>query len=362
MRKLIALMLFVFLCFAAIPALAQTVTPNPNPTPESTAEATMPDGAFTANVNPSALTGKDSVTFVRFINTVIDEPSVDLYIQELGDKGIIKDLTFGQVTDSMLLPAGKYNLVARAAGSGPDGKVITTTNWEFQPETSWLVTLVGLTSNASLQLEPVNLLRDDIANNMGRVRVINFVAGAPDLMVSSSAGDDFGQSLGWMGIFDADMKPATYNLAVASKDGNVLLKDSAVDVGAGALSTVMLIGSVDGSQPVKLVTFNSPADVSRVQFVNNSSAAIQIFGRPDDVELVKSLAAGQTSDWITVPSRSVTFVSYAAGTGPTGRELGSWIGVVQPFRDVTVTFTDAKTADASDPVFSPTLSEKNTTG
>jgi len=176
------------------------------------------------------------------------------------------------------------------------------------------------------------------------------------LMVKSSSGDDFGHSLGWIGIFDTDMKPGKYSLTVTSKDGKALLTDSAVDVGGGALSTMLLVGSVDGGQPIQLVTFNSLAYVSRVQFVNKSNAAIQIFMRPGDMELVKSLAVGETSEWVTVPSGSVTFVSYAAGTGPTGQEMGSWIGVVQPLRDLKISFTAAKAADASEPVFSPPLS------
>jgi hypothetical protein len=365
MRKPIALVLALFLCLASIPAFAQDETPSPDQpvmTPEGTAEVNAQNGTSVASLNPLNLVGTDNVTFVRFANTVVDVPSVDLYVQELGEKGVVKDLAFGQVTDAMLLPSGKYNVDARAAGSGPDGEVITTMNWDFQPDTSWLVTFVGLTSNASLQLEPINLLRNDIAADMARVRVVNLVAGAPELTVSSSKGEDFGQSLAWSDVFDADIKPGTYNLTVTSKDEEPLLTNSAVDVEAGMLSTVVLVGSVDGSQPLQLVTFNSLADVSRVQFVNNSSAPVQIFARPGDVELVQSLAAGETSDWVTVPSGAVTFVSYAPGTGPAGQELGSWIGTVQPMRDVVITFGADSTSTASDPVFSPALSEMNAAG
>ena len=194
MRKITALVLFVLLCLAAIPAFAQTETPSPDQptiTPESTAEIST----SITNMNPLNLVGSDDVTFVRFANTVIDVPSVDLYVQELGDKGMIKDLSFGQVTNEILLPAGNYNVVARTAGSGSEGKVLTTMKWNFQQDTSWLVTLIGLRSKASLQLEPINLLRNDIADDMSRVRVVNLVAGAPALTVSTSTGDDFGHSL-----------------------------------------------------------------------------------------------------------------------------------------------------------------------
>jgi len=358
MRKVTPLLLFVFLCLATIPAFAQTETPSPKP-PEGSAEATVEAGTPITNINPLNLAASDKIAFVRFANTTIDVPSIDLYIQELGDKGVVKDLTYTQVTNTMLLPAGKYTVIARTSGSSAEGKALTTMKWDFQPDTSWLVTLIGLTSNASLQLEPVNLLRNKIADDMARVRVINLVAGAPKLTVSSSD-NAFVHSLGWTAVFDTDLKPGTYNLTVTSKDGKTLLTDSAVDVGGGALSTVMLVGSVDRLQPLRLVTFKSPAYVSRIQFVNNSSVPIQIFARPGNVELVKSLAEGETSDWVTVPSGSVTFVSYASGTGPDGQELGSWIGIVKPFRDRKVGFAANNISDANDPVFSPTLTEMNT--
>src|SRR5436190_13069391 len=123
----------------------------------------------------------------------------------------------------MLLPAGEYNIVARAAGSRAGGEALTTMKWDFQPETSWIVPLIGQTANASLQLEPISLLRNDIAEDMSRVRVVNLVAGTPQLKVSSSAGDDFGQALNWTDVFDADMKPGSYNLNVTSTDGKSLL-------------------------------------------------------------------------------------------------------------------------------------------
>lgn len=364
MRKATLLALFGLLCLAAFPVFAQDKTPTPNPpSAESTAESTMQaNTAETGAMNPLNLIGSDNVTFVRFVNTADDVPSVDLYVEELGDKGVVKDLAFGKVSELTVLPAGKYNVVARAAGSSPSDTAITTMSWDFQPDTSWLVALVGLTSKASLQLEPISLVQTDIASDMSRVRVVNLVADAPALTVSGSTGEDFGKGLAWSDVFDADMKAGSYKLSVASDAGDSLLKDSAVELKNGGLSTVVLAGSVKGTQPLQLITFNSAENVSRVQFINNSNAAIQIFARPGDVELVQSLAAGATSDWVSVPSGSVTFVAYAPGTGPSGQELGSWIGEVHPLRDVTVTFTGDKTATASDPVFSSTVNDIRAAG
>lgn len=348
MRKVMLLLTLTLLYL--IPVFAQTETPTPDATPESTPAM---DESLMVNMNPLNLAATDSVVFVRFAHAAADGTAVDLYVHELGDTPVVEDLTFGEQTGFIFLPASSYSIVARAAGSGVEGEVITVMDWNFQQNTSWLVTFVGLLSTVSLQLEPINLLRDDIPADMARVRVVNFVSGGSALTINSSTGDNFGQSLGWIGVFDTDMSPGTHSLTVTSQDGTAMLTDSVVDIGSDALTTLLLIGSADGTQPLQLITFNSPANVSRVQFVNNSSVPIQIFVRPGNHEIIASLASGQTSEWVTVSSGSVTFVTYVPGTGPVGQELSAWIGEVHPLRDLTITFNADNTAAESDPVFSP---------
>lgn len=348
MRKVSILLTLALFCL--IPAFAQTETPPPDATPEST--PAMDEGMM-VNINPLTVAASDSVAFVRFAHAAADGVAVDLYIQELGDTPLVEDLAFGEQTGFIFLPSSTYNIVARAAGSGVDGEAIAIMDWNFQQDTSWLVTFVGLFSNVSLQLEPVNLLRDDIPADMARVRVVNFVSGGPALTITSSTGDNFGQSLGWIGVFDTELPPGTTSLTVTSPDGTALLTEPVVDVGGDALITLLLVGSADGTQPLRVISFTSPANISRVQFVNNSSVPLQIFARPGNQELVASLAPGQTSEWATVPSGSVTFVTYAPGTGPTGQELSAWIGAVHPLRDLAISFNEDRTAAEGDPVFSP---------
>ncbi len=354
MRKPTLLLMFLVLCFTVIPTFAQTETPTPID-PAVTPEVGMEDAL---NTNPWNLGAADSIAFVRFAHTAADAAPVDLYIHELGDAPVAGNLAFGEATGFVFLPAGEYTIVARNAGSGVEGEILTTMNWDFQTNTSWSASLVGLISTGTLLLEPINLLRDDIADDVSRVRVVNYVSGGSPLTITSSAGDDFGHALGWIGVFDTDLTPGTYDLTVTSEDGTALLTDSAVELESDALTALLLIGSADGSQPLQFITLNSPEFVSRVQFVNSGTEPIQIFVRPGDHELVASLAPGETSEWATVSSGSATFVTYVPGTGPTGQELGAWIGEVHPFRDLTITFMADNSADEGDPVFSPdTLDE-----
>lgn len=353
MKKLTWLALLMLVLSIAAPAYAQTVTPPPSPstTPTVAGDTVLqPD-----NLNPLNVTAEDAVAFVRFAHVSADAPSVDLYVQEIGDTPLVSDLAYGEVTDFILLPEGNYNIVATAAGTGMDGDVVATINWDVAPNTSWLVSVVGLMSNVSMSVEPMALLRNDIGEDTARVRVVNFISGAQPLTIASDAGDDFGQGLDWMGVFDADVKPGTYNLSVTTPDSSLKTENVPVDLAGGQLSTLLILGSADGTQPVQIVPFDSIADSARVQIVNNSGEAIDIFRRPGDEQVVTSLEAGATSDWISVPSGSTTFVAYAPGTGPSGTELASWIGELSPARDVTVTFGADGATEQTDVQFTSSM-------
>ena len=214
MRNVLFILASALLCLTMNAVSAQTED-------LSTAEPTTISGPA-VNTNPLNLVATDSVVFVRFAHAAADAPPVDLYLQEMGELPVVNALAFGQETDFVFLPAGSHTVVARAAGSGPGGEIITSTDWNFQRDTSWLVAFAGLTSNASLQLEPINLLRDDIPADRSRVRVVNLVSEGTVLSVSSSTGDDFGQMLGWIGVFDADVTPGAVSLSLASSDGTAL--------------------------------------------------------------------------------------------------------------------------------------------
>ncbi len=335
MRKTIWLILLAMLLdVVATPVFAQTVTPQPMPT-------TTPAGAADLqmqNLNPLNVTAEDAVAFIRFAHVSADAPAVDIYIREMGDAPLIVNLDYGMVTDYILLPEGSYSVITSAPGTGIDGDVVATINWDVARNTSWLISVVGLVSNVSMSVEPISLLRNDLADDVSRVRLVNFISGAEPLTIASDAGDDFGQGLGWMGVFDTEVVPGTYNLSVTAPDGTALAENAAVDLAGGQLSTLLILGSADGSREVEVIPFASTADIARVQIINNSGEAMDIFLRPGDEQVATSLEADATSEWISVPSGSVTFVAYAPGTGPTGQELAAWIGELNPARDVTITF------------------------
>lgn len=351
MRKWILWLAVASICLASFSVYAQEETPSP----ESTPDMAMTDELSMVTTNPWNLTADSQVALVRFAHTTADYGPVDVYVRDLGDTQVAAGLAFGTETGFVLLPAGEHAISVRSAGSGVAGEILATTSWNFQNNTTWLVAFAGLEANVSLQLEPINLLRDNINADVARVRLVNFIPGGPALTVTDSTGETFGQGMGWFGVVDSERVPGDYALNVTSADGTTLVADVPVTLWGGALTTLMIMGSTDGSQPVQLISFSSPGNVSRVQFVNNYSEMLQVFMIPGNVEIVPSLAIGATSEWVTLPSGAVTFVTYIAGAGPTSQQQISWIGRVLPMRDLVITLLPDRTADEGDPVFSPTI-------
>jgi hypothetical protein len=348
--------LMLLSCILAVPMFAQTVTPtSPDPAISGTQRVTQfaPTNVSRSDApNPTQLTAEDETAFIRFAHVALDAPPVDLYITEIGDTPLIENLAYGAVTDFIYLPEGNYTLIAREVNSSMDGDPLAILNWDFAQDTSSLVSLAGLLSNVSLQIEPIVLLRNDIANDTARVRVINFVSGAEPLTITSEDGDDFGQALGWLGVFDTDVTAGMYNLNITTSDGSSLTKNSSIELPAGQLSTLLVLGSPDS---VEVLPFHSVADAARVQLINNTSDTIDIFRRPDNERVVASLAAGETSEWIAMPSGSTTFIAFAPETGPTGQELAAWIGEVKTVRDTTITFQADGSFEQTEVQFTPSI-------
>lgn len=352
MKKITFVIVLVLLC-ATAPAFAQTMTPPP--APSTTPTAASETSVQAENLNPLDVTAEDTTAFVRFAHVSADAAAVDIFVREIGDTPLVENLAYGEVTDFYLLPEGNYTIIASETGTGIEGNVVATLSWDVAPNTSWLISVAGLVANVSMNVEPLVLLRNDISDDIARVRLINFISGAQPLTISSASGDSFGEGLGWMGIFDGDFAPGTYNLNATTPDGSTQTENMAIDLTGGQLTTLLVLGSADGTREVEILPVYSASDSARVQIVNNMGEAIDLFRRPGDEQVVTSLGAGETSEWILTPSGSVTFVAYAAGTGPTGQELGAWIGEVKPLRDVTISFGAEGEAQQSDVQFTESM-------
>lgn len=316
------LLLMCALCLLAVPAFAQEATPEMT-------------GSYAINA-PTDLDPAGSLAFVRFVHAAADVGPVDIYLAETPDTPVVANLTFGEVTEEVLLPSSA-GLIAQAAGSEAGSETTTQLDFELGGNSSWIVAVVGLNSNASVLLEPISVLRSDY-NEMARVRVMNLVASDATFSVTSDADMDFGTELGFNGMADNDIEPGSYTLSLTGADGSAVGESEAYTFEANTTNTLLIVGAADGSQPIRVIPVVSPRDVSHVQFVNAGTEPVDIFIRPGDTAVVNGLEGGATSEWVEVPSGAATFITYAPGTGPTGQEQAALPLQLDPSRDVVITF------------------------
>lgn len=326
--------LFAILLLAAgalTPVLAQgsdtTTTTTDTETPTFT--VTVPD-----------VSGVDSVAFAVFAHTGADTGPVDIYIDSLSATPVVTNLAFGEATDVFAIPGGAQVISIRPNDSPADSDPLTTLSWDFTGNSTWVVAVVGLQSNLSFLAEPVTIIRTPL-NGLSRVRVVNFVADAASLGVTADedAGNSLATSLAWAGIHDADVEPGTYSLSLTGSDGAAIGDATSYTFEADTTYTLLLTGSATGTPAIDVLTVELPQDETRVRFVNERSDTVDIHVRPENGLLSGGLAAGATSEWVTLPSQASTFIAYAPGTGPTGQELAALPTQLRPGRDVTVVFT-----------------------
>lgn len=330
------------LCLLAVPAFAQEATPEA--TPEM---GTM--GGYAVNA-PTDLDPTSSLTSVYFAHTAADVGPVDIYMTERPDTPVVANLGFGEVTEEVMLPS-TATFAARMAGDAADSPPLAQLDFDLGGNTTWVISVVGLASNASVLLEPLSVVRTDY-NDMARVRVMNLVATGDTYTVTSDSDINFGTELEFHSTADNDIEPGTHNLTLTDADGNTVGESQSYTFDANTTTTLLIVGGADGT-PVQVIPITSERYTNRVQFVNNGTDPVDVFTRPGGSAIVSNLAGGATSEWVDVPSGAVTFITYAPGTGPTGQELAALPIQLAPWRDVVVTFGADGQAELSSTSFSP---------
>ena len=308
-------------------------------TPTSSAETVEVEQAVevaavmtSAVVTPPDVNLEQSVAFIAFAHTSIDSGPIDLYTGR-SNALVVTNLAFGEATGLMPFNGGPRRFVARPAGSGADGEVLYTVEWDYLANSSWIVTAAGLLDELSFIVEPVSIVRNDF-DGRARVRVANFV---PDRRVTVRSENDieFGNGLGWIGIKDTMVDAGSYTLEV-NADGEALMEPVTFELGKETTHTFYVIGHPDSDHAVRLLPIIAPQDMTRVRFVSERSDTVDIHYRPTNDRIIESIAGGATSEWIALASGAVTFIAYEPGTGPRGRELGALPLQLRPGRDMTV--------------------------
>jgi hypothetical protein len=194
----------------------------------------------------------------------------------------------------------------------------------------------GVSSNQSVAIQPIAVIRNDL-KGQARVRVVQVISGLGRVNVTSEEGVTFGDSLGWLGNQDTMVEPGDYILRTDTTAGAPVVPPTAFTFEANQSYVLFISGSMDGETRPKFVTLVNPQDTTRVRFVNEGDAAADVHYRPGNAKIADGLEPGATSEWVEIPTSSVTFIAYRPGDGPTGQEVASLTASLRSGRDTTIT-------------------------
>lgn len=311
------------------------------PVVEATAEAAAPVGGYV--LNPPPIDVNQGITFVTFVHTSVDSGPVDIYY---GDQPtpVVAGLTYGTFTGFVPMQSGNRTFRARPAGSGPTGEVLYRMSWDYQANSTWMVTAAGVASRVAFIVEPITIIRNNY-DGQARVRVINLIATGPRVTVTASNGTVLGNGLGWVGIKDTMVAPGEYTLNATTQSGLALAQPITTTFAANHTYTLFMIGDGSAERPLSILNLPVREDITRVRFVNHRADTVDVHARPGNAKIVTEIASNVTTDWIELPSGSFTFLAFAPGTGPTGRQLAGIATQLRPQRDVTIIIGDGAMAE-----------------
>ncbi len=299
----------------------------------------LPINVTTHAQNPQ----NDNYGFIRFFHAAIDVPPLDIYISD-SDTPTVRNLAYGEATDFMTLPSSTQGFVARAAGSGSGGDILFRLNRRVKANQSEIITAAGLNSRRAFVLEPLVLVRSE-TRGKARVRVFNTVWGGPYLTVKDNRGATYGQDLQYLSSSaDSDVDPGVYSFEIQSGGGKPVATEENAKLEADKVYSLMIIGGMDGTPPVRFVVLVSDQETTRVRIVNDSNAPADIYIKGNDTPFVRALPPASSTDYVPVPSGATTFVLRAAGSAPNSSELAFVAPQLRPGRDVTITINGSGVA------------------
>jgi hypothetical protein len=184
----------------------------------------------------------DETAKVRVGHFSPDAPAVDVYA---GDAAILTNVSFGELSEYLEVPAGTYSIAVVAAGADPaEGAVIGPVDLPFEAGT---MTTVAAT-NVLESIEP-QVIADtpNPQEGIAQVRVVHFSADAPAVDIALDEGDVVVENLAYPNATEAylDLPEGEYDLEIRpTGTTDVAFDIDPLDLPGGNSFTVFAIGSL----------------------------------------------------------------------------------------------------------------------
>ena len=304
----------------------------------------QPPGAL--SFHPPQIEAGTIVNFFQFAHTSVDVGLLDIYLDGL-PQPIIRNMAFGDTAPMMAIPSSQRVFIARYAGTGPQGAVLASTDVDFGTNSSWVLLAAGRDQRRSFNLLPVPIprasalyrpgeavVRSLSAVNNGSSMSIAIEEGRPSAEAGSSA--FLGTGMGWLAPRDSRVAAGDYVIS-ARASGAPFAPPQRIRLEAEMTTMLIIIGSLSGAPPGRILALSSPPEQARVKLVNEQNEDYTIVFSPTNLQ-IDALDAGQSSDFVTVRNSSVTLLFFPKGANP--RQTSILFEVPQrlrPGRDVVIT-------------------------
>jgi hypothetical protein len=243
--------------------------------------------------------------------------------------------------------------IVRRAGESED---LFRLRWGVDNNMSWLITVSGRNDRGALIMEPFNLIRVDIPEESASLRFINFVWGGPTLTLTADSGATIASNTQYLNYGDTTLPDSEVVLSLSTGGGNVVAEKT-VTLAPYLLYTVLALGDMDDAESYSLVVFESSPYLARARFTNERDEAIDIYAKTTNELLVENLAVGETSEYVTLPSHSETFLAHA--TGETRPDLAGGAVFLSPQRDFTYVVNQSGTITETERLLTPVESSSD---
>src|SRR5579859_2517559 len=254
----------------------------------------------------AAQTTQNDVGFVRFVHTAVDVGPIDIYVGA-DPKPVVTNLKYGDVTDFVTLPVTTSGYIARTAGSPANSKTLFSLDWGLKANESQLIAAAGLNSRKAFLMEPITLVRNK-TNGKARVRLFDTVWGGANLGVGAAQGMSFSTNQGYLNISNnSDIAPGVYDFQVKDGSGNVVSTLPGTSLEADKVYMMLIVGGSGGTPPIHLLPIVSDEERTRVQFVNQSGSALDVYIKGETTPFAAGVAAGARTPLTALPTGSVTF-------------------------------------------------------
>ncbi|MFW5748736.1 MAG: DUF4397 domain-containing protein [Chloroflexota bacterium] len=242
----------------------------------------------------------------RFVHAVPGVGDVDVYID--GQLSVV-DLSFGEGSNYLRVPAGTREVIVRPAG-------LTTELWRQQVQSTadLPVTLIA----SSIDPLTFEVFEDDftpVAPGTTRLRAIHAIEGAPPVDISS-AGQPVVTDLAYNSASGGfDIQADVYPLTVDTADGTTLVSDVPFALASNTSYMIVLAGTANAPQPITLsAPIGAEGETGFVRIAHTVSDAPPVDIYVDGALLIPALAFGEATEHLLLPAADYSVELRAAGT------------------------------------------------